>query len=159
MTFEQVFDRVLGHEGEYVNNKKDPGGETKWGISKRSFPWVDIKNLTRTGALLIYKKYFWDVLDADKLPDGVIYQLTDYAVNSGIPPAIKALQRTVGAKPDGIWGPKSQESADKTSETDMIMLILAERLELMTSLKNWPDAGKGWARRIAQNLRYGAEDS
>lgn len=144
--FDTVFNRVLGHEGGYVNNPKDPGGETKWGISKRSFPWVDIKNLTRDGALILYRKYFWDVLKADRFVDGVAYQLADFAVNSGIPPAIKALQRSVGVKDDGLWGPISATAAEKVSETDMIMLILAERIELMTSLKNWDDAGKGWAR-------------
>lgn len=159
MSFDIVFERILGHEGGYVNNPKDPGGETKWGISKRSFPWVDIKNLTRDGALILYKKYFWDALNADELADGVIYQLADFAINSGIPPAIKALQRSVGTKDDGIWGSKSIKASKDTSESDIIMLILAERLELMTSLKNWDDAGKGWARRIAKNLRYGAHDS
>lgn len=159
MTFEIVFERVLGHEGKYVNNKKDPGGETNWGISKRSFPWVDIKKLSRKGALIIYKQYFWDVLKAERFVDGVAYQLSDFAVNSGIPAAIKALQRAVGVKDDGLWGPISQAAADRTSETDMIMLILAERIELMTSLKNWDDAGKGWSNRIAMNLRYGAQDS
>jgi len=44
------------------------------------------------------------------------------------------------------------------SECDMIMNLSAERLEFMTKLKNWPENSKGWANRIAQNLRFGVSD-
>ena len=55
--FEAAVDRVLGHEGGYVNHPNDPGGETNWGISKRSYPNVDIKALTREGVLrLCYRQ-------------------------------------------------------------------------------------------------------
>lgn len=70
-----------------------------------------------------------------------------------------ALQRAVGVADDGHWGPVSTAAAAALSESDSIMLLCAERLDFMTKLKNWPDHGRGWARRIAQNLRYGALDS
>ena len=47
LTFDTAFDRLIGHEGGYVNNPADPGGETKYGISKRSYPSLNIANLTR----------------------------------------------------------------------------------------------------------------
>ena len=159
MTFDNVFDRLIGHEGGYVNNPKDPGGETNWGISKRSYPHLNIKTLTRGEAREIYCVDFWKRVNADKLPDGVAFQLFDFAVNSGIETAVRYLQRAVGVADDGHWGAVSQKATDATSETDMIMLLNAERLDFMTRLKNWPDAGKGWARRISQNLKYGADDS
>lgn len=159
MNFDHAFDRLVGHEGGYVNNPADPGGETKWGISKRSYPHLDIPSLTREGAKAIYRRDFWGRIRADQLPDGVAYQLFDFAVNSGIETAVRYLQRALGVADDGIWGPRSQAAADAASETDMIMLLCAERLDFMTRLKNWPNASRGWARRIAQNLRYGAEDS
>lgn len=159
MTFDTAFDRLLGHEGGYVNDPNDPGGETNWGISKRSYPTLDIRNLTRDQAKDVYRRDFWERVHGDALPDGVAFQLFDYAVNSGVETAVRHLQRSVGVADDGHWGPLSQKAADSMSESDLIMRLNAERLTFMTGLKNWPHHGKGWARRIANNLRYGAVDS
>lgn len=159
MSFDAAFERVIGHEGGYVNDPADPGGETKWGISKRSYPHLDIRSLTREDAREIYRRDFWGRLQADRLPASVAYQLFDFAVNSGIETAVRYLQRALGVADDGIWGPRSQAAADATSETDMLMLLNAERLDFMTRLRNWPAHGRGWARRIAGNLRYGASDT
>jgi lysozyme family protein len=159
LSWDNAFNRLMGHEGGYTNDPNDPGGETNWGISKRSYPYLDIKNLTREDARLIYHRDFWNMINADKLFDGVAFQLFDFAVNSGINTAIRYFQRALGVADDGHWGPISQDAADNTSETDMIMRLNAERLDFMTRLKNWPIDGAGWARRIAQNLRYGAQDS
>lgn len=159
MTFDDAFDRLIGHEGRYVNNPNDPGGETNWGISKRSYPHLDIKNLTRGEARAIYLRDFWNRIHADKLYDGVAFQTFDFAVNSGIETAVRYLQRAVRTADDGHWGPQSQAAADAMSESDIIMRLNAERLRFMTYLSNWPNASRGWARRIAQNLLYGAEDS
>lgn len=159
ITFDVAFDRLLGHEGGYVNDPKDPGGETNWGISKRSYPKLDIKNLSRDAAKAIYRNDFWNAVGGDNLPGSVVYQLFDFAVNSGIATAIRYFQRAIGVADDGHWGPMSQRAADNMSESDMIMLLTAERGEFMTKLKNWPDHGKGWTRRLMQNLRYGAADN
>ena len=159
MDFNTAFDRLIGHEGGYVNNVLDPGGETNWGISKRSYPAVDIKNLTRASAKEIYHVDFWNRVNGDRLPDGVSYQLFDFAVNSGIETAVRYFQRALNVADDGNWGPVSQSAADNATESDMIMSLNAERLEFMTKLVNWPNASRGWARRIAKNLRYGAQDS
>lgn len=159
VTFSTVFDRLIGSEGGYSNNPADPGGETNWGISKRSYPTVDIRGLTREGAKAIYLRDFWQRLDAARLYDGVAFQLFDFAVNSGIETAVRYLQRAVGVADDGHWGPISAAAAAALSESDTILRLNAERLDFMTRLANWPNASRGWARRIAQNLRYGAEDS
>lgn len=159
MVFDVVFDRLIGSEGGYVNNPLDPGGETNWGISKRSYPTVNIRTLTREGAKLIYRRDFWDRIHADSLADGVAFQTFDFAVNSGIETAIRYLQRALGVADDGFWGPISQLAANSMSESDIIMRLCAERLDFMTKLSNWPSFGRGWARRIANNLRYGAIDA
>lgn len=159
MTFADAFERLMLHEGGYVNDPNDPGGETRWGISKRSYPHLDIRSLTREQAAVIYRRDFWDRVHADKLPDGVAFQMFDFAVNSGIETAVRALQRALDVSDDGHWGPISQAAVDSTSEPDLILALNAERLDFMTRLKNWPHHGKGWARRIAQNLRYGTLDS
>lgn len=159
MTFDTAFDRLLGHEGNYVNNPNDPGGETNWGISKRSYPNLIIKELTREDAYNIYKHDFWDRIHADQLLDGITFQLFDFAVNSGIETAIRYFQRSLGVADDGYFGPVSLAVVYKTSESDMIMNLNAERLDFMTRLKDWDSFSRGWARRIASNLRYGAIDS
>jgi lysozyme family protein len=115
--------------------------------------------LTRDGAKEIYLRDFWNRIHGDEVWDGVAFQTFDFAVNSGIETAIRYLQRAVGVADDGHWGPVSAAAVKAMSESDVLMLLNAERLEYMTKLSNWPNASRGWARRIAQNLRYGAEDS
>lgn len=159
MSFARSIDRLLAHEGGYVNHPDDPGGETKWGISKRSYPTLDIKNLTKEQAMVIYHRDFWKPLGCEALSAAIGWQLLDFAVNSGIQTAIRAYQRALGVADDGWFGPASKAAAAKMSETDQVMRLLAERLEFMTRLKNWPSFSAGWARRIAANLRYGAEDA
>lgn len=161
-----AIERVLGHEGGYVSPEKaasigDPGGETNWGITKRSYPNVDIAALTRDQAKEIYLRDFWNRINADKLYDGVAYQMLDFAVNSGIDTSVRYLQRALGVADDGHWGPVSQAAADAMSESDQIMRTNGVRLDFMTRRKNWadPSTSKSWARRIARNLMYGADDS
>lgn len=163
--------RIIGHEGGYSDNPDDPGNwtggrvghgqlnGTNWGIAANTYPEVDIKNLTVDQAAQIYRNDFVRPLRLEDYADGVAYQLLDFAVNSGPRQAKKSLQKTLGLKPDGIIGPLTRAALAAVSETDLIMLVVAERLEFMTRLKNWPAAGRGWARRIAQNLRYGALDA
>lgn len=171
MMFDRAFDRLIGNEGGYSNDPNDPGNwtggvvgrgalkGTKYGISAASYPTEDIAALTLDDSRRIYRRDFWDRLGADQLFDGVAFQAFDFAVNSGIETAVRYLQRAVGVADDGHWGPVSTAAAAAMSESDTILALNAERLDFMTRLKNWPNAGKGWARRIAQNLRYGVMDS
>ncbi len=159
MTFEIAIDRVLGLEGAYTDGAGDPGGETHWGISKRAYPDLDIASLSRDGAVAIYRRDFWEHVDADRLPDGVQFQALDFAVNSGISTAIRYLQRAVGVADDGWWGAHSRAAATALSESDLVLRYLAERIDFLTRRANWPTAGKGWMRRLAADLRYGAEDT
>jgi len=159
MNFDIAFDRLIGNEGGYTAGEGDPGGETNWGISKRSYPDVDIKALTRDQAKEIYRRDFWDRLHADQMAGGIAFQAFDFAVNSGIETAVRKLQSAVGVADDGHWGPISQAALDALQESDAIMRFTAERLNFWRTLSNWPRFGKGWAGRAAQDLRYGAEDS
>ena len=164
MGFDEAFDRLISHEGGYLSpedaaKQGDPGGETHWGISRRSYPDVDIAGLTRDGAKAIYFRDFWTPLTAASVNPAVLFQLFDYAVNSGISNALRAFQSAVGVAPDGHVGPVTIAAAKLVEIHDMLMLVLAARLEFMTGLSNWPSAGRGWARRIAGNLRYAAADT
>lgn len=157
--FDIAIDRVLGHEGGYNNIAADPGGETNWGISKRSYPNEDIRRLTRDRAVSIYKRDFWDKVNGDQLPTGVAFQALDFAVNSGIGTAIRALQRAANVAEDGNVGPVTIAAINRMQPSDLTQRYIAERLEFYTKLSGWPTFGKGWIRRMAGNLRFGATDT
>ncbi len=153
MNFDQAFERLIGHEGGYVDDKRDPGGETRYGISKRSYPTVDIKNLSLYQAKEIYKRDFWDRAQCDRLHPVVAFQVFDAAVNSGIGQSIRFLQRAVGVADDGQVGPMTLAAILRRDPAEIVARFNAERLEFMTKLTTWPVFGAGWARRIAANLK------
>jgi len=158
LTFDQAFDRLIGHEGAYVWNPADPGGETKYGISKRSYPALNIKHLSVDMAKSIYRKDFWDVLGDDCHP-AIRFQAFDFAVNSGIQTALRKLQQAVHVADDGHFGPVSRAALAAMPVSDVLFLYSSIRLEFLASLSTWPTFGRGWARRVAKNLFYCAVDN
>lgn len=155
--FDKAFDRLMGHEGGYTDGKGDPGGETKWGVSKRSYPHLDIQSLTRDGAKVIYRRDFWGRVAVTS--PALRYQVFDFAVNSGIDTAVRKLQQVLGVADDGVWGPVSAAALARAEESDLLMRFLAARIRFMTRLSNWQLHGAGWMNRIAGQLDYGAEDT
>lgn len=156
--FEQAFNRLLSSEGGYINDPADPGGETNWGISKRSYPDLDIQHLTREDAMAIYKRDFWDVLGEEAHP-AIKFQVFDFAVNSGIATAIRKLQSAIGVADDGHFGPVSAAKLKAMDVSDVLMRFVAERLDFWRRLSTWPRFGAGWAGRAAADLRYAAQDN
>ena len=154
MTFDKAFDSLIGHEGGYVLDLRDPGGETKFGVSKRSYPTLDIKSLTLADAKQIYKRDFWDRAQCDRLPEDLAFDVFDCAVNSGIGQSIRFLQRAVGVADDGVCGPLTLAAIQRTNDDSAIRARFnGHRLDFYTRLSTWPTFGKGWARRIASNLQ------
>ena len=151
--FDQCFEKLIGYEGGYTLDPKDPGGETSWGISKRAYPAVDIKNLTRDGAKDIYKRDYWDRAQCDKLPPTLAFLLFDAAVNSGIGQAIRFLQRAVGVADDGVLGALTLAAVQRLDTESLCARFLGQRLDFMTRLSTWDYFGKGWARRVADQLK------
>ena len=82
--FERALAFTLSWEGGYSLDKDDPGGETKYGISKRAYPNLDIKNLTTKQAAEIYRKDYWTPAGCDALPDKLGMCHFDAAVNHGL---------------------------------------------------------------------------
>lgn len=159
MTFDEAFDRLISSEGGYVNHPSDPGGETKFGISKRSYPRVDIKNLTRDEAKQIYRADFWIRGQMDQYDGAIAFQVFDAAVNHGMGNAIRMLQRAAGVADDGHVGPVTVAAVKSKPVTDMLMLFIAYRIRFWTKLSTWDKFGRGWANRAADNLIYAAEDA
>ncbi|HEY3930698.1 MAG TPA: glycosyl hydrolase 108 family protein [Candidatus Koribacter sp.] len=101
--FQLAIPSVLAHEGGYVNDPSDIGGETKFGISKRSYPDLDIAQLTSADAKAIYRRDFWTPLHLDEVTDqSVATKLLDTAVLIGKSRAVKFLQRSVQSAGGGL---------------------------------------------------------
>ena len=108
--FDTCFINLMKHEGGYVNDPDDPGGETKFGISKKAYPDVDIKNLTEVEAKGIYKRDYWDKCRVESVSATLRPIYFDMCVNMGKSRAVKILQKATNAKGaklevDGGLGP------------------------------------------------------
>lgn len=169
--FNRYIDRVLKSEGDYSADRNDPGNwtgghvglgqlkGTNFGISAASYPNIDIKMLTRDEAIAIYRRDFWLPIGGDSLPVAVAFSALDGAVNSGVSKSIMWLQQAAGVADDGKWGPITAGAIKAADPNDLLLKYNAYRLLFMTQLSVWGNYSKGWARRIANNLLYGAEDN
>ncbi len=148
MDFTTAFELVLGHEGNYVNDPQDPGGETKFGISKRSYPNLDIKNLTLDQAREIYLADFWNFMRIGDLPDALRYFAFDVAVNCGAPWAARSLQRAAGALPDGKIGPRTLAEVKARGPYPILRLMFVDRALRFAHSPILDHEGEGWFARL-----------
>lgn len=154
MNFDIAFERLIGHEGGYVNNPKDPGGETKYGISKRQYPGEDIANMTLARAKTIYLRDYWGPVGCDAVPDSMKFDLFDTAVNSSQARAIKFLQQATGETVDGILGPRTLQAIQSMDPERLVGRFNGWRLDFLNDNPYlWAEFGRGWAQRIAENLK------
>lgn len=171
LTFDQAFERLIGHEGKFTNDRQDRGnwttgvigkGElkgTKYGISAMTYPDLEIKNLTLVQAKQIYKRDWWDKINADQINPALVFQVWDFAINAGMGTAKRKLQLAVGVLDDGIIGNLTIQAINKAELNDILLKFNAERLKYYTSLSTWPRYGKGWTLRVAGQLNYAAVDN
>lgn len=125
--FNHAIEIVLKHEGGYVNNPNDPGGETKYGISKRSYPNLEIKKLTIDQAKEIYHNDWWIKYRYNQIIDiEVATKIFDISINIGPANMHRILQRSVNfvsytnLKVDGIIGPMTI-NATNNSDFDILL--------------------------------------
>ena len=152
--FEHAVSVVLAHEGGYVNDPRDPGGETKYGISKRSYPSLDIANLTREDAIAIYYRDWWQRYGYGRINDeAVATKLLDMAVNMGPATAHRLLQEALvflgyDIAVDGIIGPQTIAAANKADPKRVLQVlrwlaahhyyrIAAQRTQSQVFLMGW----------------------
>lgn len=156
--FETAFRALMAHEGGYVNDPDDPGGETKYGITKRSYPDLDIRNLTKDEAEAIYRRDWWNRYQFGAYPDGhVAAKIFDLAVNMGALSAHIILQRALRAagRPeiidDGIIGAKTMTALRRAPGDVLLAAIRSEaagRYRLLAELKlSRQKYLKGWLAR------------
>lgn len=129
----------------------DPGGLTKFGISQKAYPSLDIAHLTRDQAKEIYRRDYWLACKCDDLPRALAISVFDTAVNQGTTKAKRLLQMALATTIDGVIGPKTIEAAAK-SNSHHVKLYLAERLaeyaRLMAKNQNLLTWAVNWSHRV-----------
>lgn len=151
--------------GGYTNDPNDPGGETRWGISKQAHPEIDIKALSRVQAEAIYREHYWgsrgnQESNCDQLPWPLNAVHFDCVVNVGNRKIAKdgtivmhrranqILQRALGTNDDGYVGPKTIEAAKSQNPYEMAERAIKEREAYYDSRGQWADIYRnGWKKR------------
>lgn len=154
--FRYAVEVVLRHEGGYVNDPSDPGGETKYGISKRSYPHLDIANLTREEAIAIYRRDWWERYRMGEIEDvAIASKVLDVFVNVGPIQGATIVQRALHACGrrhviiDGIIGTQTITAINDVKPRAMLLAairaeaaayyrgLVAQRPELQRYEKGW----------------------
>ncbi|HEX8812876.1 MAG TPA: glycosyl hydrolase 108 family protein [Terracidiphilus sp.] len=160
--FEQAFEIVIGHEGKYSDNSRDPGNwtggqtgrgqlrGTQYGISAASYPKLDIASLTLDDARALFKADYWDRLHCDEMDPGLALVAFDASVNNGVGAAIKWLQAAVRVKVDGVFGDVTLAAVQIANPVETLVELHAARINMMAKLPTWQTFGAGWSRRLAR---------
>lgn len=160
--FDKAFNTIIGHEGGYVDNPIDRGGPTKYGISQRAFPHLDIESITLQEAKSIYKRNYWDICGAKFMPTRDLkILLFDIAVNHGAGRARIMLQEALNLlnnngklyddlEIDGIIGRKTKAAIKANEPHYILMALITKRLALMDRIADGTSQeafAKGWMNR------------
>ena len=151
-TFDEIIEHVLEKEGGYVNDPTDLGGETKFGITKRFYPDVDIKNLTKEEAKAIYKKDYWDKNRVEELPKELRHIFFDMCVNQGRGTAVKVLQRAANGKGanigvDGGLGPATLKAIQNVEYERVRAYRILHHASLVIKKPEQEKFWYGWLKR------------
>lgn len=163
VAFEHALSVVLAHEGGLVDDPRDPGGITNFGISIKFAGSVnldidgdgrttgeDIRALTRGQAAELYFTHFWRPLRCDAMPPGLALLVFDGGVNQGRRTMARRLQRAVHAIDDGIVGPNTLRAVSSWNGRygDLIDEVAARRGRRYAQTRNFDRYGLGWMRRL-----------
>lgn len=161
--FEFALSEVLKYEGGFVNDPHDPGGMTNKGITAKTYAEYtgrristiteqEMRNLPDYIVTSIYKRKYWDVCKCDSLPDGLDFQVFDYAVNSGPGRAIKHLQECLAVEADGLIGPDTLKHISDKPISELIKEYGTVRLDFLRSLPTFKFYGNGWTSRVNKTM-------
>jgi lysozyme family protein len=158
--------------GGYTNDPNDPGGETKWGVSKKAHPEIDIKNLTLEKAREVAYANYWKPLRLDEIKsDFMAAELFDTAYNCGVGTAALVAQRALNflgedLAQDGILGPKTIARLNFWSDKDPVTLFKClngfQFVYYVQCVKSNPAQMKysrGWMKRINEYQQALAEEA
>lgn len=155
--FRRAVEVMLSHEGGWSDDPTDPGGRTRWGISQRSYPDVDVENLTREAAIAIYRRDWWDRYGYGAIVDQALAtKIFDLAVNVGAKRAHMLLQqalRAAGAtvRVDGVLGPATIAAIAAVKPGELLAALRSEAAGFYRILElRSPPLGRfinGWLNR------------
>lgn len=156
--FKEIIQYTLDFEGGYVNNKNDPGGETNFGISKKAFPNLDIKNLTQEEAQKIYFLNYFHPLKIEHIQNkNLRFKVFDMGVLCGTQTSIKNLQNCLNLVTgqnlvvDGILGNKTNIAIMSVNNQEGLVWTFSKGYEdylmNLASKKSLSQFKLGWQRR------------
>lgn len=170
MNFTDAVNKVLEHEGGFVNDPKDSGGATNWGITRAVYAaWLgrdpvtvsvdEVRRMPRSEAVAIYKRNYWDAIGGDKINSySVAYTLFDQAINRGVATAVKQAQKVIGSPQDGKMGPVTINAINRFSEAEFLSKYLGLSIQAYKDLaENRPKDQKflqGWLNRVDSIAAY-----
>ncbi len=112
------FDQAIGYilDNEQEGPTVDQGGVTKWGIAQKFHTDVDVPNLTRAGAIELYRIEYWNPMFDGISDERAATKIFDFYVNMVPSSAVKVVQRSVRLTDDGKWGPKTEQAVNAVQD-------------------------------------------
>lgn len=157
MDITKAFNILLEFEGGLSDIKNDAGGLTKYGISQKAYPGLDIRNLTEEQARLIYEKDYWQKAGCDNLKPGLQYIHFDTAVNMGIATAVKLLQESARITQDGIMGPDTIAKSETVLPSEYLLYRLARYADIVEKNPLQLVFLKGWTNRVIRLMQMSSD--
>lgn len=148
MKFSEAFYILMTQRGGHINDPRDPGGATKYGKSRRSYPELDIINLTVAKARDIYRRDYWNASKCDEFPMRARFLVFDCAVNQGVNTAIKLYQLALEIKDEGIIIPITIEDSYRKNTEEIYARFMSLRAMRYNANPNFDRYGKGWTWRL-----------
>lgn len=162
---EAVARTVIEFEGGDANPPADAGGLTRYGLTwslyhelHRASTQADFGALTREQVIDVCTEHFalgpglWRIAD-----HWVMWLVIDFAIHSGTATAVRALQRALGVRDDGIFGPQTEYAVNHCNPERLFRSLAAERIEflgrLITLNPSQACFAAGWCRRVSRLLK------
>jgi lysozyme family protein len=160
--WEKIYSKTLKFEGGFQDDPKDKGnwtggevglGElrgTKYGISAKSYPNLDIKSLTEEQALEIYRRDYWQAMHLSAIDSNrIAWKIFDISINCGQGTAAKILQKSVGVEPDGLIGDVTLRAVNLADHVKLMAEIIHYQQHHYLSIRNSMNEKffKGWMKR------------
>ena len=157
-TFNRCIQIILGWEGHSLvsTDANDPGGTTKFGISQKAFPSTDIPGLSLQGALALYHEHYWIKSHAGEFPPWLALVVLDCAVNQGVRTSTLLLQRALGVKEDGWYGPVTRAAVSQAYPENLLITFQQTRSRAYLGL-NQDRFIRGWVNRLIHGTQIATE--